>query len=88
LAITVMFPATDQTPSEKHGRGRSDARQPNRIKDAGGRSKQEGGILTALQGKQVVDIPGKILTRLSIDTSRETGSGQNSIASHRDVVVA
>src|ERR1700712_2023204 len=43
LAITISIPASDQTPGEKHGRGRSDARQPNRIKDAGGGSKQEGG---------------------------------------------
>src|SRR5437763_10279834 len=41
LAITVSVPASDQTPGENYGRGRSDARQPNRIKDAGGGSKQE-----------------------------------------------
>jgi hypothetical protein len=55
----------------------------NRIKDASGRSKQERGFVAALDGKQVVDIPGKIQTRMSLDAGRETGSGQNSIMSNR-----
>src|ERR1700748_616770 len=60
LAITISIPASDQTPGEKHGRGRSDARQPNRIKDAGGRSKQERGLAARLDSHQAIDIPRKI----------------------------
>jgi hypothetical protein len=60
----------------------------NRIKDASGRSKQERGVVTVFEGKQVVDIPGKIPTRPSIDACQETGSGRNSTMSNRYGVVA
>src|ERR1700709_364115 len=60
LAISREFlAARDHTPSLKHGRGRSDARQPNRIKDAGGRSKQEAGFDAHPDGHQAIDIHGK-----------------------------
>jgi hypothetical protein len=60
----------------------------NRIKDASGRSKQERGGVTVFEGKQVVDIPGKIPARPNVDADRETGSGRNSTMSNRYEVVA
>src|SRR3954453_16799137 len=62
LAITVSVPASDQMPGEKHGRGRSDARQPNRIKDADGRSKQEGRFGARPNGDQALDMHRKSKT--------------------------
>ena len=41
--------------------GRSHARQPNRIKEAGRLGKQEGGIWASLEGLQPIDIPGKFV---------------------------
>src|SRR6186713_1664834 len=54
-------------PSQNHGRGRSHARQPHRIKEAGALGKQEGGFRGVLEPVQPIDIPVKFLT-----TRRET----------------
>src|SRR5882724_13624714 len=43
------------------GRGRSHARQSNRIKEAGALSKQEGRLRSRQCGLQPIDIPGKFV---------------------------
>src|SRR6476659_77380 len=49
-------------PSQNHGRGRSHARQPHRIKEAGDLGKQEGGFRGVLEPLQPIDIPVKFVT--------------------------
>src|SRR5436190_19029721 len=48
-------------PSRNHGRGRSHARQPHRIKEAALRSKQEGSLIASGRRLQPIDIPGKFV---------------------------
>jgi len=49
-------------PSQNHGRGRSLARQPHRIKEAGALGKQEGGFTGVFEPIQPIDIPVKSAT--------------------------
>ena len=72
-------------PAENHGRGRSDARQSNRIKDADGRSKQEGGLGAFPDGHQAIDIHGKsecvVVTILRYSAARFTSSNETACVS-------
>src|SRR5512138_407036 len=63
-------------PSQNHGRGRSHARQPHRIKEAGALGKQEGGFRGVLERLQPIDIPVKFLTAWRRDALTSGNDGK------------